>query len=58
MRRNYRNLAGRTICAALLLAGAIKAQEHRWAGRTLDEFEWSVHERLAALPMKGGRSRR
>jgi hypothetical protein len=52
MRRNYRNLAGRTVWATLLLAGAVQAQEHKWAGRTLDEFEWSVHERLAALPLK------
>lgn len=52
MRRNYRNLAGRTVCATLLFAGAVQAQEHRWAGRTLDEFEWSVHERLVSLPIK------
>lgn len=26
------------------------AQQHRWAGRTLDSFEWRIHERLAALP--------
>ena len=51
--RNYRNLVGRTVCAMLRLTGATQPQEHRWARRTLDELEWPVHERLAALPMKG-----
>lgn len=53
MRRNYRSLVGRAVCAALLLTGAVQAQEHRWAGRTLDKLEWAVHERLASLPMRG-----
>jgi hyperosmotically inducible protein len=26
------------------------AQQHKWAGRTLDDFEWAIHERLAAVP--------
>jgi osmotically-inducible protein OsmY len=29
------------------------AQEHKWAGRTLDNFEWAIHERLAVLPFYG-----
>jgi hypothetical protein len=28
-------------------------EEHRWAGRTLDNFEWTIHERLATLPSYG-----
>lgn len=28
-------------------------QEHKWAGRTLDDFEWAIHERLAVLPSHG-----
>jgi osmotically-inducible protein OsmY len=37
-------------CATLLFALGAFAQEHQWAGRTLDAFEWRIHERLAALP--------
>jgi hypothetical protein len=40
-------------CATLLLALCAVAQEHQWAGRTLDAFEWTIHERLAALPSYG-----
>jgi hyperosmotically inducible protein len=29
------------------------AQDHKWAGRTLDNFEWSIHEKLAVLPSYG-----
>jgi hyperosmotically inducible periplasmic protein len=37
-----------------LLAGASAlAQEHQWAGRSLDNFEWAIHERLSALPSHG-----
>ncbi len=39
--------------AALLAAFCALAQEHRWAGRTLDDFEWIIHERLASLPFHG-----
>jgi len=40
--------------AALLLAAlSAFAQEHKWAGRTLDNFEWSIHEKLAVLPAYG-----
>jgi osmotically-inducible protein OsmY len=39
---------------ATLLAGASAlAQEHQWAGRPLDNFEWAIHERLSALPSHG-----
>jgi hyperosmotically inducible periplasmic protein len=33
-----------------LLALCAFAEQHRWAGRTLDDFEWRIHETLAALP--------
>lgn len=29
------------------------AQEHKWAGRTLNDVEWSIHEKLATLPLMG-----
>lgn len=29
------------------------AQQHRWAGRTLNDFEWVIHEKLAVLPSQG-----
>jgi hypothetical protein len=40
-------------CALLLVALSALAQEHKWAGRTLDDLEWTVHERLAVLPFHG-----
>ncbi len=46
------NLAG--ILGAILLAPLSGlAQEHRWAGRTLDELEWRIHEELEMLPSHG-----
>ena len=41
------------VCATMLAAFCALAQEHRWAGRTLDNFEWTVHEKLAGLPFQG-----
>src|ERR1700722_18800597 len=38
---------------ALLAVLSASAQDHKWAGRTLDEFEWTIHERLAVLPHHG-----
>jgi hyperosmotically inducible periplasmic protein len=40
-------------CAALLVAHYALAQEHVWAGRTLNDLEWSIHEKLAVLPFRG-----
>jgi len=40
-------------CAALFIALCASAQEHPWAGRTLDSLEWTIHERLAVLPSYG-----
>lgn len=42
------------IGAILTLAtSAAFAQQHQWAGRSLDALEWSIHDRLAALPSHG-----
>jgi hyperosmotically inducible protein len=42
------------IAPAMLFAAVLAfAQDHRWAGRTLDDFEWTIHEKLAALPFHG-----
>lgn len=37
----------------LLAALSALAQDHKWAGRPLDTFEWAIHEKLAALPSYG-----
>jgi len=39
--------------AALLAALSAFGQEHQWAGRTLDDLEWTIHEKLAVLPSHG-----
>jgi osmotically-inducible protein OsmY len=39
--------------AILLIALTVSGQEHKWAGRTLDETEWRIHEELAMLPFHG-----
>jgi hyperosmotically inducible protein len=40
-------------CISVLLASYAFAQHHKWAGRTLDDFEWTIHETLATLPSSG-----
>ena len=40
-------------CTILFLVLPGLAQEHRWAGRTLDNVEWQIHQELAALPFHG-----
>ncbi|HTT22352.1 MAG TPA: BON domain-containing protein [Candidatus Sulfotelmatobacter sp.] len=40
-------------CATLLAALSGLAQEHKWAGRTLNDLEWAIHEELAVLPFRG-----
>ncbi len=40
-------------CAALVFALTALGQEHQWAGRALDNFEWAIHEKLAVLPSYG-----
>ncbi|HEY3823767.1 MAG TPA: BON domain-containing protein [Bryobacteraceae bacterium] len=42
----------RLFAAVLILAPALAAQQHVWAGRTLTDFEWAIHDRLASLPMR------
>jgi osmotically-inducible protein OsmY len=44
-----------SMVGAVLLFAALStfAQDHKWAGRTLDNFEWSIHEKLADLPSYG-----
>jgi osmotically-inducible protein OsmY len=37
-------------CAALLFTFCAFAEQHKWAGRMLDDFEWRIHETLASLP--------
>ena len=39
--------------AILLIALAASGQEHKWAGRALNETEWRIHEELAMLPFHG-----
>lgn len=53
MKNNLLRRLSKIGCAALLAALSAWAQEHRWAGRTLNDLEWTVHERLAVLPFHG-----
>jgi hyperosmotically inducible protein len=34
----------------LLFTWCAFAEQHKWAGRTLDDFEWRIHETLVSLP--------
>jgi hyperosmotically inducible periplasmic protein len=40
-------------CVMLFSALPAVAQDHKWAGRTLDGLEWRIHEELATLPFHG-----
>lgn len=40
-------------CALLVAALPAAAEEHKWAGRTLDNLEWRIHEELTMLPFHG-----
>ena len=40
-------------CAALIGALPMLAAEHKWAGRTLNDLEWRIHEELAMIPFHG-----
>ena len=40
-------------CVALLGALPLLAQHHKWAGRTLNDLEWRIHEELAMVPFHG-----
>jgi hyperosmotically inducible periplasmic protein len=50
MRNDILRRISRLGCAAAFFALSVFAQQHQWAGRTLDNFEWTIHERLAAVP--------
>jgi hyperosmotically inducible protein len=53
MKTNLLRQISRVGCVTLLAALSALAQEHKWAGRTLDNFEWTIHETLAVLPSYG-----
>jgi hyperosmotically inducible protein len=46
-------MTNKLMLVALLAAVSGMGQDHKWAGRTLDNFEWSIHEKLADLPSYG-----
>jgi hyperosmotically inducible protein len=50
--KSLRRAATAGVVAILMAFGAL-AQEHKWAGRTLDDLEQTIHERLAGLPFHG-----
>jgi hyperosmotically inducible periplasmic protein len=53
MKRNLLRRISRVAGATLLATLCAMAQDHQWAGRTLDELERTIHDRLAALPFHG-----
>ena len=42
-----------THSVAMFAALPMLAQEHKWAGRTLNDLEWRIHEELAMVPFHG-----
>ena len=50
MRNDSLRRISRIGCATLLFTLCAFAEQHRWAGRTLDDFERRIHETLASLP--------
>lgn len=55
MNRTLPQKRSRIGCTMLLVALSASAQQHKWAGRTLDDVEWTIHETLAALPHHGAK---
>jgi len=53
MKNNLMQRISRIGVATLLIALCASAQQHKWAGRTLDGLEWTIHEKLAVLPSYG-----
>jgi hyperosmotically inducible protein len=54
MKNNLMRNISRIGCVALFAALCASAQQqHPWAGRTLDNLEQTIHERLAVLPSYG-----
>ncbi len=41
------------VCVALAGALPMLATEHKWAGRTLNDLEWRIHQELAMIPFHG-----
>jgi hyperosmotically inducible protein len=41
------------VCTIVLAAFPGSSEEHKWAGRTLGDLEWRIHEELAMLPFYG-----
>lgn len=40
-------------CVAFVGALPMLAEEHKWAGRTLNDLEWRIHQELSMLPFHG-----
>jgi hyperosmotically inducible periplasmic protein len=53
MKHNFMQRISRIGAVMLLAALSVLAQDHKWAGRPLETFEWAIHEKLAALPSYG-----
>lgn len=53
MKKNFVRTILTAATAVVLTVGFAAAQEHKWAGRALDNVEWAVHEKLAVLPSYG-----
>ena len=53
MKKRFLTTVIAAAAAAMFLAFSAFAQEHKWAGRTLDDLEQTIHERLAGLPFHG-----
>lgn len=41
------------VCVALVGALPMLAAEHKWAGRTLNDLEWRIHQELSMVPFHG-----
>jgi hyperosmotically inducible periplasmic protein len=53
MKNNLMQRISKMAGVILLAALSAWAQDHRWAGRPLETLEWTIHEKLAALPSYG-----
>jgi osmotically-inducible protein OsmY len=52
MKSNLTGRISRIACATLLVTLGAFAQEHKWAGRELNELEWTIHETLEVAPSR------
>jgi hyperosmotically inducible protein len=53
MKRKITTRLLRVGCVAVFAALPILAEEHKWAGRTLNDLEWRIHQELAMMPFHG-----